>query len=206
MKPARRAALALFATGLLSASAASSAPAPAADARMAEIVLGNPRAAVTVTEWASVTCPHCAAWNAEVWPAFKKKYVDSGQVKYVFREMLTEPAQVAAAGFMIARCAGKDKYLTVVDAMFKGQAEMYKTGDAKAALFGAGKAGGLTDAQIDACVAEPANLEAMRARLKQTVEVDKVDGTPTFDINGKRLTGEQSLAQLDAVIQPLLKK
>jgi protein-disulfide isomerase len=173
---------------------------------MAEIVLGNPNAKVTMTEWASVTCPHCMRWNAEVWPAFKKKYVDSGQVKYVFREMLTEPAQVAAAGFIIARCAGKDKYLTVVDAIFKGQAEMYKTGDAKAALFGAGKAGGLNDDQIEACLSDQANVDAMRARLKQTVEVDKVDGTPTFDVNGKRLVGEQSLAQLDAVIQPLLKK
>jgi protein-disulfide isomerase len=205
---ARRLALALIAAGLSGSVLASSAFGAAAPSALTakEVVLGNPNAKVTVVEWASITCPHCARFNAEVYPAFKKKYVDSGQVKYVFREMLTEPAQIAAAGFMIARCAGKDKYFDVVDSVFRGQEQMYKTGDAKTALFNAGKAGGLTDEQIDACIKEPANLAAMNERLKQAVEVDKIEATPTFEINGKRLEGVQSLAQLDAVIQPLLKK
>ena len=74
-----------------------------------EMVLGNPNAKVTVIEYASASCPHCARWNEDVYPAFKKKYVDTGKVKYVFREFLTPPTEVAAAGFLLARCAGKDK-------------------------------------------------------------------------------------------------
>src|SRR6201999_4058018 len=92
------------------------------NANAATMDLGNPNAKVTVEEWASVTCPHCAAFNEEVFPGFKAKYVDTGKVHYISHEFLPPPTQVAAAGFLVARCAGKDKYFNVTDAIFHSQA------------------------------------------------------------------------------------
>ena len=77
-----------------------------------------------VVEYASASCPHCARFDSEVFPAFRAKYVDTGKVRYTLKEYLTEPRGVAAAGFLLARCAGKDRYFPVLDAVFKGQDEM----------------------------------------------------------------------------------
>lgn len=170
-----------------------------------EMFLGKADAPVTVVEYASVTCPHCAAFNEEVFPDFKAKYIDSGQVKYVFREFLTPPVPVAVAGFLIARCAGPDKYFGVIDALFHSQNEMYQT-EPRAVLFRVGNGAGLTDEQITACVSDTDAVAALEARVQRAIEVDKINATPTFIVNGKKLEGEQTMAQFDAAIQPLLKK
>jgi len=127
-------------------------------------------------------------------------------VRYVFREFLTGPVPVAAAGFMIARCAGPDKYFGVIDSLFHSQAEMFQSGDPRSVLFRVGQSAGLTDDQIKTCIGDEAALEALQARVDKAINVDKVAATPTFLIGDQKLEGNQSLAQLDAVIQPLLKK
>jgi protein-disulfide isomerase len=170
------------------------------------MTLGNPSAKVTVIEYASTTCPHCAAFNEEVFPAFKAKYIDTNLINYEFREFLTPPESVAAAGFLLARCAGKDKYFSVIDALFHSQTELYQTGDARGMLFRVGRGAGLTDDKITACIQDEKALAALKARVDKAINVDKITGTPTFVVNGKQLSGEQSLAQIDAAIQPLLKK
>ena len=91
-----------------------------------DMAMGSPTAKVTMIEYASVSCPHCAKWNNEVFPAFKAKYVDTGKVRYIAREALTGDPAIAAAGFLTARCAGKDKYFQVVDAIYRGQEEMVR--------------------------------------------------------------------------------
>src|SRR5690606_16108881 len=115
-----------------------------------DMALGAPEGAkVTVVEYASVTCPHCAAWQEEVWPQFKARYVDTNQVRYVFRELPTPPANVAVAGFMIARCAGEDKYFDVVHAIMESQAE-WRTGvNPRDTLFRVGNGAGLSNQQIE---------------------------------------------------------
>ncbi|HTK33955.1 MAG TPA: DsbA family protein [Caulobacteraceae bacterium] len=179
-----------------------------------EMELGNPNAKVTVTEWASVTCPHCAAFNEEVFPAFKAKYVDTGKVHYVFREFLTPPASVAAAGFLVARCAGKDKYFSVIDAIFHSQAELYN--DPRGVLFRIGKGVGMTEDQVTKCIQDEAGLKALNERVDAAIKKDNITGTPSFTVNGKKLDGqtlagsvynggEISMAQLDAALAPLLK-
>src|SRR5580700_5997879 len=110
-------------------------------ARPDDMTLGNPKAKVTVVEYASASCPHCAHFNNEVFPAFKAKYIDTGMVHYVFREFLTPPAEVAAASFLIARCAGRDKYFSVLDTIFRGQEQMYQSGDIRGALLRAAQSG-----------------------------------------------------------------
>lgn len=172
-----------------------------------EMTLGKADAKVTVIEYASVTCPHCARFNEEVFPAFKKKYIDTGQVRYVFREFLTPPEQVAAAGFLIARCSGKDKYFSIIDAVFHSQQEMFATGDmsgVRAVLLRIGRSAGMTDDQTLACIQNEKSLKALNDRVEKAMTVDKIASTPTFVIGDKKLEGEQPLTAFDAVIQPLL--
>jgi protein-disulfide isomerase len=198
---ARNLVLALAAGGLLAACQKPVA-APATDAEMS---LGNPAAKVTVVEYASDTCPHCARFGEEVFPAFKAKYVDTGKVRYVFREFLTPPVNVAAAGFLLARCSGKDNYFKVVDAEFRAQERIYESGDVHGVLGEIGKSVGLSQAQVDACIQDPNALAALQARVDKAADQDHVTGTPTILVNGKVLAvGEITLAQLDAAIQPLL--
>jgi protein-disulfide isomerase len=201
----------LIRRSLLALAAATALAAPAAVTAAdrtggAEIGMGDPNAKVKVIEYASVTCPHCAQFNADVFPAFKKKYVDSGQVYYVFREFPTQPAELAVAGFLIARCSGTAKYMEVVDTLFRGQKALMETSNAQKFLLDAGKAGGLDEAAVRACLADNAAVDALEARVKRGIEVDKVEATPTFIIGGTKLEGSQSLAELDAVIQPLLRR
>ena len=165
-----------------------------------DMAMGNPRAKITMIEYASASCPHCAHFNNDIFPAFKAKYIDTGKVHYVFREFLTSPAEVAAASFLIARCAGKDKYFSVLDAIFRGQDEMYKSGDIKGALLKAAKGAGLTDAQFDACLTNEAAGDALSARVQRYAKEDGINVTPTFFINGKKMEGVQTLAQLDTAI------
>jgi protein-disulfide isomerase len=182
----------------LSAFGWSSASADAADDEAAS--LGDPRAKVVVIEYASASCPHCAHFNNEVFPAFKAKYVDTGKVRYIMREILTDPTEVAAAAFLTARCAGKGKYFKVIDTFFRGQEQMYASNDVRGALVRAGAAGGLSDKQVDACVIDPAGQNALNARVENNVVVDHIESTPTFVINGDKLEGDHTLANLDRAI------
>ena len=209
--PHRRTLLAL-AAALALASPAFAAPSSASPnahptAQADDMSLGSPGAKVTVVEYASASCPHCARFNNDVFPAFKKKYVDTGKVRYVFREFLTEPVQVAAAGFLLARCAGKPKYFQVLDEFFQGQAHAYETGDIKALILSVGGHAGLDETKISACLSDKAAADALNARVERYASEDKVEFTPTFVINGSKLPPldhEVKLQDLDDAIQPLL--
>jgi protein-disulfide isomerase len=173
----------------------------AALAQADDMSLGNPKAKVKVIEYASASCPHCARWDMEVFPAFKAKYIDTGKVQYTLKEYLTEPQALAAAGFLLARCAGKDRYFPVLDAVFRGQNEMVQTGDVRGVLARIAKSpGGLTEVQLDACMRDTAAEKALAARADRHLRVDKITATPTFIINGQRVEGEMSLPELDAAI------
>ncbi len=171
-----------------------------------DMSLGDPKAKVEVIEYASVTCPHCARFNAETFPAFKAKYVDTGRVHYTFKEFITEPAPVAAAGYLLARCAGKDRYFAVLDQMFRSQDETTGGGDVRAALLRIAKGAGLSEAQVEQCFNDKAAQDALNARVQRHVEVDKITSTPTFIINGKRTEGVMTLPELDAAIAGAAKR
>ncbi len=181
------------------------APAPtvALPARMTapEFRLGDPAAKVTVVEYASDTCPHCARFAAEVFPAFKAKYVDTGKVLYSFREFPTQPVDLSAAGFVLARCAGEPKYFDVVNALFQSQ----KAETGRDFLLAGAKAGGLSEDQVKACLNDKGAAAELGARVQQAIDVEKIDGTPTFVVNGVKMAdGEKTLKDLDAAIEPLL--
>jgi protein-disulfide isomerase len=167
-----------------------------------EMSLGNPSAKVTVIEYASASCPHCARFNNEVFPAFKAKYIDSGKVHYVFREFLTQPVQFAAAGFLTARCAGKDKYFSVLDAIYHDQAQIYQSGDLRGGLLHIAQSAGMTEQQFNDCISNADALKALNDRVQKAQDQDHIEGTPTFVVNGKPLgEGEVTMPQLDVAIQ-----
>ena len=194
---------------ILTAALALASPALAAfpAAEPDDMTMGSAKAPVTLIEYASASCPHCARFNNNVFPEFRRKYIDTGKVHYVFREFLTQPVEVAMAGFLLARCAGKDKYFSVLDDYFRGQEEMYRTGKAGALINAVGARAGLTAQQINSCLGDEASAQALNNRVTRYANEDGVDSTPTFLINGKKLAGldhEVNLADLDGAIGPLL--
>jgi protein-disulfide isomerase len=165
-----------------------------------DMSMGNAKAPVTMIEYASASCPHCAEFNNEVFPAFKAKYIDTGKVHYVFREFLTPPENVAAAGFMTARCAGRDKYFSVLDAIYRGQRAMFESGDFHGTFQRIAESAGVSDAQFEKCINDSAGLKAMNDRIDGYIKNNGIESTPTFVINGTKLTGEQTLATLDQAV------
>jgi protein-disulfide isomerase len=170
-----------------------------------DMALGPADAAVTITEYASMTCPHCARFDQDVFPQIKKEFVDTGKVRYVFREF---PLDIkAAAGSMLARCIAKNdggKYFAVVDLLFKQQEEWAgpKTTET---LKRIGKQAGLTEQNVEDCLKDQALLDKISADQKYANEVLKVNSTPTFFINGEMLKGETSFEEFSKRITPLLK-
>jgi protein-disulfide isomerase len=170
---------------------------PAAEGDMA---LGSPTAKVQVVEYASLSCTHCAHWNNEVFPVFKKRFIDTGKVRYVFREFLTEPYQFAAAGYLLARRVGPNKYFQVLDAIFQQQDAIYRSQDLWGGLLKIGKGFGLTEAQFTAALEDKAALDAVNARVEKAAARDKIEVTPTFFVNGERAEGGQSIEALAGAI------
>ena len=170
----------------------------------ADMTLGDPNAKVKMVEYASLTCSHCGTFNNDVFPAFKAKYIDTGKVHYTFKEFLTPPNEVAAAGFLTARCAGKDKYFQVTDAIFHAQQEMFTTGDMRGILLRTAQSAGMTEEKFNACITDEAALKALNERVEKAIKVDKINSTPTFLINGKRYSGDMSVDTMSALIDSML--
>ncbi|WP_366852415.1 DsbA family protein [Phenylobacterium sp.] len=167
-----------------------------------DMSLGNPAAKVTVTEYASVGCPICGRWYQEVYPAFKAKYIDTNRIHFVSKEMLVGggvEVTVAASGFLLARCAGKDKYFAVVDALYKNQEQAFQA--PRETLVNIARTVGMNDAQFNACVNDEKAIQALNDRVEKHNK-EGVDSTPTFVINDKKLdAGYHSLDELDAAIK-----
>jgi protein-disulfide isomerase len=170
-----------------------------------DMAVGPADAAVTIVEYASMTCPHCAAFTEQVFPKIKSEFIDTGKIRFVFREF---PLDIkAAAGSMLARCIAKTdsgKYFAVVDLLFKQQNEWAgpKTTEV---LKRIGKQAGLTEQNVEDCLKDQALLDKIAADQKYANEVLKVNSTPTFFINGEMLKGETSFEEFAKKINPLLK-
>ncbi|MBU1384899.1 MAG: DsbA family protein [Alphaproteobacteria bacterium] len=171
--------------------------------------MGSAEAPVTLTVYLSTTCDHCAHWHTQDFPAFKARFVDTGQVRVAFRDLPTRPQSVAIAGVVMARCAPEERYDAVLDSLFRGQGLLAEPTQAAVTtwLATAGQAGGLTPDQMNACFSNQASFAEVEARAAQSF-ADGVSGTPAFMINGE-LVPPGSLAAWDAdafepLIQPLL--
>jgi protein-disulfide isomerase len=208
----RRAAAALaLAFVFTGAASAQTAPKPDGAVDMAtvlqpgplpEITIGDPKG-IPVVEYGSLTCPHCAAFDHEVLPGFKTAYVDTGKVRFVFREFSRNPLDVAA--FVLARCVGDDKTLPTIELLFSQQDKWAFVDNPLDALIASLRPTGLTKDKAMACLQDQSKADAMNKIVQTAVATVKVSGTPTFVIDGKIYGGELSPKDLDAILKPLIK-
>ena len=169
---------------------------------LGDIVLGSPDAPVTIVEYASMTCPHCAQFQAKTFPKLKERYIDTGKVRYIFREFPLDP--LAAGAFMLARCADKDKYLSIIDLFFGTQREWVVPNPLQP-MFNIAKQAGYNEETFNACLKNQQILDGIQNVRDHAAKVLNVESTPTFFINGKRVVGDVSIEEMEKEIKPFLK-
>lgn len=161
-------------------------------------VIGQADAPVTVIEYASLTCGHCANFHNTTYKELKKKYIDTGKVRFIFREFPLDT--VAAAGFMLARCAPEDKYFDIMSLMFEQQRSWAFTNDPYSALLNMGKQLGFTEEAVKACLTNQEILDGVTEVRDYGSDKLGVDSTPTFFINGEKVSGALSLEEFSKYV------
>ena len=152
--------------------------------------LGREDAPVTIIEYASATCPHCAAFHAETYPALKSEFIDTGKVRFAMREFPFD--QLSLAAFMLARCAPSERYFDMIDVLFERQRQ-WTGGEPKAELLKIARLAGMSEAQFDSCLKNEDIAKGILATKNQGSEELGVDSTPTFFINGTKYTGNRPI-------------
>ena len=152
-----------------------------------DMAMGNPDAKVVLTEYASFTCPHCAHWHETVYPELKKNYIDTGKIRFVYREVFFDRYGLWAA--MLARCGGDLRYFGISDILYSRQKE-WAASDQPAEVVDnlkrIGLSAGLDGAKIDACMQDAALAQALVAKFETTSKADGIDSTPSFILDGKK--------------------
>ncbi|MDE1569463.1 DsbA family protein [Aquabacter sediminis] len=164
--------------------------------------LGNPSAPVTIVEYASLTCSHCATFHAKTFPELKSKYIDTGKVYFILREFPFDP--VATAGFMLARCMPQDKYFPMVSSLFDTQKSWAFSSNPAQGLLAVYKQAGMTEADFEKCLTDKELAEKVQASAQYANKELGVDSTPTFFINGKKVSGALTPEDLEKELAPLL--
>jgi protein-disulfide isomerase len=173
--------------------------------KLPDMVMGSAKAPVTVIEYASMTCPHCAHFNEVTFPELKKRYIDTGKVRYIFREFPLD--SLAAAAFMLARCTGETdntKYFAMIDTLFRQQ-RTWAVEKPLAPLFAIAKQAGFTQQTFDACLANQKVLDGIESMRQRAVSEFKVQSTPTFFINGTVYPGALEIDQMAKLIDEQVK-
>jgi protein-disulfide isomerase len=165
---------------------------------LGDMTLGDPKAKNVVIEYASMTCTHCQRFHAEVYRAFKEKYIDTGKVYFIFRDFPLDP--LAKAAIVIAHCAPKERFFPLVDLMFDHQDDWAFVADPATALFNLVKQAGFTQESFNACLTNQQLADGVQAVQDRASKEFGVGSTPTFFVNGKKLAGEQTLATFDQLL------
>lgn len=168
---------------------------------LGDVVQGAPDAKVTIVEYASLTCSHCAAFHRDTYPELKKRYIDTGKVRFILREFPLDP--LATAGFMLARCE-EGKFYPIADMLFQQQRAWAFTERPLDALRQMMRQAGMSQEKFDSCLKDQKLYEAVNAVKNRGMETFKVDSTPTFFINGQRHPGNMSIDEIEKVIKPML--
>jgi protein-disulfide isomerase len=171
-------------------------------AEVTERVLGDPEAPVTIIEYSSLTCPHCAAFHTDTLPALKERYIDTGQAKIVYRDFPLDQNALNAA--VIAHCAGPDRYFVFLEALFSSQSRWARSSDPRESLIQLAGLGGLPREQAEACLADDAMLDAVLQSRLTGQDEHQVSSTPTFVINGEVVSGNRSVDDFATVIENAL--
>ena len=165
-------------------------------------IQGQADAPVTIVEYASMTCPHCSHFHETTYPEMKKKYIDTGKVRFIFREFPLDP--LAAAAAMLARCASKDKFFPLIDAFFAQQKDWVVQKPLQP-MFAIAKQAGFTQQSFDECLANQQLLTNLEQQRTHATQKFNVNSTPTFFINGKTVRGALTPEELDKQVAPYLK-
>jgi protein-disulfide isomerase len=169
-----------------------------------ELVLGSADAPITVVEYASMTCGHCANFHNKVFPTLKEKYVDTGKVRFIMREFPLD--NLAAAASMLARCAGDGKTFPLISALFSKQDEWaFVRGDPKPELFKVAQQAGFTQEGFQKCLTDQKLLDDISSIRSRAVDAFGVNSTPTFFINGKKLNAGPTVEEFDKAFASILK-
>ncbi len=169
---------------------------------LGDVTLGPADAKVTIIEYASLTCSHCAAFHKDTYPELKKRYIDTGKVRFILREFPLDP--LATAGFMLARCGGADKYYPITDLLFDQQRAWAFSDKPLEALQGMVRQAGFSQEKFESCLKDQRLYDAVNAVKQRAAEKFKVNSTPRFFINGQRHPGNLTIQQIEKVITPML--
>jgi len=169
---------------------------------LGEMAMGSENAPITVIEYASMTCPHCAHFSETTFPELKKRYIDTGKVRFLFREFPLD--QLAFAGFLLARCAGPDKYFPMIETLFAQQRDWVVQKPLQP-MRAIAKQAGVSQEAFDACLDDRKLIDGIEKVRTQAAEKFGVNSTPTFFVNGKRLSGALSIEEMEKEFAPYLK-
>ena len=181
-----------LAIGILAGTAApGQSQIPAQAERPDDHAIGSTDAPLTMVEYASFACPHCAHYQTDAWPTVKAEFIETGQLRYIYRPMLTSPPQIAAIGMVLAECAAEEEYFNAVDLLFTEQRNIFETaqagGDIVVIYDRIAQAVGVSHDELIACFGDPVMNEMVNADAQQA-NADGISGTPTFIIGGKILS------------------
>ncbi len=177
---------------------------PPAEEILSERILGNSDAKVTMIEYASMTCPHCANFHTKTFPAIKKEYIVTGKIKFIYRDFPLDQFALAAA--MMARCSAKERYFGVIDVIFRTQREWGRNPNPRKALEQIGKIVGVSENTYEACVTDKVVHDGIMKMRNDAVEKYKVRTTPTFVVNEKKINGGLPLEELRKVLDAAVAK
>ncbi|MGF6172466.1 DsbA family protein [Ensifer sp. 4252] len=167
-----------------------------------EMAIGDANAPVTIVEYMSMTCPHCAAFHNNTFEAIKTKYIDSGKVRFVLREFPFDPR--AAAAFMLARCAPEGQYFPMISMLFKQQQQWAAAQNGRDALLQMSKLAGFTQETFESCLTNQKLLDDVNAVMQKGAKDFGVQSTPTFFVNGEHYSGDMSVDVMSALIDSKL--
>ena len=188
--------------GLTGLCAGLTRPSAVGASELTEHAIGEPGAPVTIVEYASLTCHHCATFQAETLPEFKKRYIDTGKVRLVFRDFPLEPNALKAA--KVAHCAGPERHAAFVDVFLRQHDNWAQAKDTTAALKQLTRLGGMSEQAVDACLADKALEDRILQGRLDAQQKYNIKSTPTFIINGKAYPGNRSVEEFAKIIDPLL--
>ena len=177
---------------------------PPTQAMLAERALGSPSAKVTIVEYSSLTCPHCADFHRDVLPEIQQEYIDKGLVRYIPRDFPLDGRALAAA--MIARCAPPDRYFAFLDMLFRDQQTWARSANPLDDLKVRAQLAGLSAAEVDACLKNKDLADGIQAAAAEAQKRDGIESTPTFFIDGKKISGAASYEKFKSAIDEAIGK
>jgi protein-disulfide isomerase len=168
---------------------------------MGDMIQGSETAPITIVEYASLTCPHCRDFAAHTFPELKKRYIDTGKVRFIFREYALNDVDLLA--IVIARCAPKERYFPLVETLYEKQ-DVWAVNNPVAPLMTIAKQAGFTDESFKACASNQQLIEGVKAQREAAGKLG-VNSTPTLFINGEKHPGGMTIEEMEKVMQPYLK-